>query len=159
MSIPVVVSRMPTVQSKRRAIGIFSLEVTMSFVAKLRREATDGTSVPYGWRIAWHEPARGTSVYYPIPLHWFVRVIREFAYRLRVALRAPRIEDAERLAVQHTDRDKQRFADEYARGYLAGWRECFQTCLEAVEQEIARADGIWSAGDLLIGKPRSSREN
>jgi len=131
----------------------------MSFAFKFRREAVDGAPVPRWWRMAWHQPARNTSVYYPIPLHWFLRVIREFAYRLRVALRAPRIEDSEVLAMQLANRDRQRFADEYARGYLAGWRECFQTCLDAVEQEIARADGIWGVGELLSGGPRSPHEN
>lgn len=109
--------------------------------------------------MAWYEPRRRVGVYYPAPLHWILRTLREFAYRVRVALRAPRIEHAEALAMQRSHSERQRFADEYARGYLAGWRECFHTCLEAVEEEIGRADEIWDVGDLLSGAPKTSRDN
>jgi hypothetical protein len=131
----------------------------MSSHLKLRREAGHGAIIPRGWQMAWYEPRRRIGVYYPAPLHWILRALREFAYRLRVALRAPRIEHADVFAMQRSHRERQRLADEYARGYLAGWRECFHTCLEAVEEEIARADEIWDIGDLLSGAPRSSRDN
>jgi hypothetical protein len=131
----------------------------MNSQLKFRREAGHGAQIPRGWQMAWYEPRRRIGVYYPAPLHWILRALREFAYRLRVALRAPCIERADALAMQRSHRDRQCLADEYARGYLAGWRECFHTCLEAVEEEIARADKVWDVGDLLAGMPKPSRDN
>jgi hypothetical protein len=67
---------------------------------------------------------------------------RDVAGRVRracFALRLGEPEVARRAA--HAGRQLQvRAADEYARGYLAGWRECFNTCLEAVEEEMAAAE-------------------
>jgi hypothetical protein len=109
--------------------------------------------------MAWYEPRRRIGVYYPAPLHLALRALREFSYRLRVAIQAPRMEHADILAMQRSHRDRQRLAEEYARGYLVGWRECFDTCLAAVESEIARSDQIWDVGDLLAGTPKFSRDN
>jgi hypothetical protein len=109
--------------------------------------------------MAWYEPRRRIGVYYPAPLHWVLRVVREFGYRLRLAARAPSIERSDVLAMQSHERERQRLADEYASGYLAGWRECFHTCIEAVEEEIARADEAWDIGDLLAGPPKPARRN
>jgi hypothetical protein len=131
----------------------------MKSYLRLRREAGHGAIIPRGWQMAWYEPRRRIGVYYPMPLHWILRALREFAYRVRQAFRAPRIEHADILAMQRSDHDRERLADEYARGYLAGWRECFHTCLDAVEEEITRSDAIWDAGDLLTGARKSSREN
>jgi hypothetical protein len=33
------------------------------------------------------------------------------------------------------------FAEEFARGYLAGWKECFRACQEAIEEG---SDGGWN---------------
>jgi hypothetical protein len=126
---------------------------------KLRKEVSRGAAVPAGWLMAWYEPRRRVGVYYPAPLHWILRAVREMAYRWRLALRAPCIERADAFAMERTNRERQHLADEYARGYLAGWRECFHTCLEAVEEEISRADQIWDVGDLLTGTSKASREN
>lgn len=131
----------------------------MSLHLKLRLEAGHGAAVPRGWQMAWYEPQRRVGVYYPAPLHWVVRVLREFAYRFRVALRAPRLEGAEILAMNRAHCERQRRADEYARGYLAGWHECFQTCLEAVQEEISRADSLWDVAKLLGDTPKSSADN
>jgi hypothetical protein len=131
----------------------------MSSQLKLRREAGHGTTLPRGWQMAWYEPQRRVGIYYPAPLHWILRTLREIRYRVRAALQAPRLEHADVIAMQRTRRERQRLADEYARGYLAGWRECFQTCLEAVEGEIARSDKIWDVGDLLSGAPKPTRDN
>ena len=106
----------------------------------LRRELGPGGRVPRGFRMAWYEPRRRVGIYVPAPLHWALRVLREFAYRLRLALRAPAIERKQFFDMQRIHSERQRLADEYARGYLSGWRECFRACLEAVEEEIARAD-------------------
>jgi len=131
----------------------------MNSQLKLRREAGCGAIIPRGWQMAWYEPRRRVGVYYPAPLHWILRAFREFSYRIRLALQAPRMEHAEVLAMQRSHSERQRFADEYARGYLAGWRECFHTCLEAVEEEISRVDEIWNVGDLLTGPTKPRREN
>lgn len=131
----------------------------MSSYLKLRREAGHGAIIPRGWHMAWYEPRRRVGIYYPVPLHWILRALREFAYRLRIALRAPPVEQVDVFAMQRSCRERQSLADEYARGYLAGWRECFDTCLEAIEEEIARSDEIWDVGDLFAGTPKSSRDN
>jgi len=125
----------------------------------LRREAGHEGTVPRGWQMAWYEPRRRVGVYYPPPLHWILRELRELRYRLHIALRAPSIERADVIEMQREHHERQRLADEYARGYLAGWRECFHTCLEAVEGEIARSEQMWDAGDLLAGTPKSSLDN
>jgi len=54
---------------------------------------------------------------------------------------------------------RERLAEEYARGYLSGWRECFQTCIEAVEDEIAGADGLWDVPELLRNDADPSHSN
>ncbi len=131
----------------------------MSTHLNLRREVAHGATVPCGWHMAWYEPRRRIGVYFPTPFHWMLRFSREFVYRVRIALRAPNIEHADVLAIQRGDQERQRLADEYASGYLAGWRECFHTCLEAVQEEVARADEVWDVGDLLTGSPKLSRHN
>lgn len=125
---------------------------------KLRREAGHGGIVPRGWQMAWYEPRRRVGVYYPAPLHFVVRALREVGYRLRLALDAPRLECAHVFELQREHRQRQRMADQYARGYMAGWRECYQACLETVEAEIARAGDVWDIGDILDA-PKPDREN
>jgi len=115
--------------------------------------------VPSGWRMAWYEPPRRIGVYYPAPLHWVLRALREFAYRVHVALRAPRIERAQAFEMNRAHRDRQLLAEEYARGYMSGWRECYGACLVAVEEEISRSNQVWEIGDLLADIPKPQREN
>jgi len=132
----------------------------MKLLAKIRREVGHGGKVPQGWQMAWYEPRRRVGVYYPAPLNWLLRAAREISYRMRLALRAPLFECAEVFEMQRTHRELERLADEYARGYLAGWRECFQTCLNAVEEEMGRADEIWDVGSLLAESSKTPpREN
>lgn len=131
----------------------------MKIRLKLGREVGHGGRVPRGWRMAWYEPRRRFGVYYPAPLHWILRGVREFNYRVRIALRAPVIERAQVFEIQRTHRDRQRLADEYARGYLVGWRECFQTCLDAVEEEFLRSGDAWDVGSLLTDTPKLPRKN
>lgn len=127
--------------------------------AQLRREISHGGVVPIGWRMAWYEPPRRVGVYFPVPLHWILRALREFSYRLRMALHAPRIERAQAFEMNRAHRERQLLADEYARGYLAGWRECYEACLDAVEDEIAREGDIWEAGSMLTNTHESPRKN
>jgi hypothetical protein len=126
---------------------------------QLRRELGHGGIAPVGWRMAWYEPPRRVGVYYPAPLHWIFRGAREFTYRVLLAVRAPEIERAQAFEMNRVHRERQRLADEYARGYMAGWRECYDTCLEAVEEEITRSSEVWEAGELLANAPTPPRKN
>jgi hypothetical protein len=121
---------------------------------KLRREAGHGARIPRGWRLAWYEPRRRVGVYYPVPLHWMLRVGRGLVYRVRVALRAPGIECAQVFEMQRTHRERQRLADEYARGYLVGWQECFHACLDVVEEELTRSGDVWDIAGMLVDAPK-----
>ena len=125
----------------------------MKLTKRFCREVGHGGIVPRGFQMAWYEPRRRVGVYFPAPLHWAIRALREFRYRLRVALRAPAIEQAEVFEMQRTHRERHRLAEEYAHGYLTGWQECFETCLAAVEEEISRVDSVWDAGALLLNPP------
>jgi hypothetical protein len=131
----------------------------MSVWWTLRREIGQGRRIPRGWCMAWYEPRRRVGVYYPPPLHWVLRKLREFRYRLRLAFRAPEPECAQIFEMQRAYRDRQRLADEYARGYMTGWRECFQTCLATVEDELSRPSDVWEVGALLIDLPPSAKDN
>ena len=121
---------------------------------RMRREVSHGGVIPRGWQMAWYEPRRRVGVYYPAPLHWLLRAIREIVHRVRMAVRAPEIERAEVFQMQRTHQERQRLAEEYARGYMAGWGECFQTCLSAVEEEIGRVDDGWDVGSFLPVAPK-----
>jgi hypothetical protein len=131
----------------------------MNAHATIRREVGRGGFVPAGWQMAWYEPRRRVGVYYPAPLHWLMRILRELIYRFTIAVRAPRIECSQVFEMQRAHRDRQRMADEYARGYLIGWRECFHVCLEVVEDEIARSDDVWEIGALLADSSTPPHEN
>jgi hypothetical protein len=120
----------------------------------LRREVTHGGVIPRGWQMAWYEPRRRVGVYYPKPLHWILRVLREIQHRAKTALRAPVIEREEVFQMQRLHKEREKMAEEYARGYMSGWRECFQTCMNAVEEEISRADDAWNLGSLLADVTR-----
>lgn len=113
-----------------------------------RREAGHGGLVPRGWRMAWYEPRRRVGVYSPPPLHWILRAVREWRYRAWLAWRAPSLEGAQIFEMRRTHRERQLLAEEYARGYMSGWRECFHACLEAVQEELGEDDGVWHVGAL-----------
>ncbi|MFZ3214880.1 MAG: hypothetical protein WA192_02365 [Candidatus Acidiferrales bacterium] len=121
---------------------------------KLRKEVSHGGVIPRGWRMAWYEPRRRVGVYYPAPLHWLLRAGREMIYRVQIAVQAPALERGEVFQMQRAHRERERLAEEYARGYMAGWRECFQTCLSAVEDEVARVDDAWEVGSFFPTAPK-----
>jgi hypothetical protein len=131
----------------------------MSTKMTLRREACQGGYVPRGWQMAWYEPRRRVGVYYPAPLHWLLRALREIAYRMRVARRMPSIEQLQVFDMQRLHKQRERLADEYASGYLVGWRECYQTCIAAVEEELACMDEAWEVDALLAETPKLPRRN
>ena len=92
------------------------------------------------------------AVYGPVPLHWVLRFGREIFYRLRNMIAAPGIERAEIADMQRKHEEQERLADEYSRGYLNGWRECFHACLTTIEDEFDRASEVWEIGELLRGR-------
>ena len=130
-------------------------------VTKFRvpRVAGHGAVIPRGWRLAWYEPRRRVGVYFPAPLHLVLRISRELAYRWRIAMAAPTIERAEVFEMQRAHRERERLADEYARGYLNGWRECFRACLDVVEEELDRGQDTWAAGAMFADTGDPPREN
>jgi hypothetical protein len=113
------------------------------------REVGHGGKIPTGWHLAWYEPRRRVGVYFPMPLHWVARAARELIHRVRLAIDAPEIERAEIFQMQRSYREHQRIAEEYSKGYLAGWRECFHSCLQAVEEEMSRDEHEWDVRGLL----------
>jgi hypothetical protein len=130
----------------------------MKLFTALRREVGHGGNVPAGYQLAWYEPRRRIGVYFPVPLHWALRALRELSHRFQLALRAPRIECSEVFQMQRAHRERELLAEEYARGYINGWRECFHVCLDAVEEEIDRVDEAWDVGSMLPA-PKPPRNN
>jgi hypothetical protein len=61
--------------------------------------------------------------------------------------------------VARAQEDRERLAYEYSRGYQAGWRECFSTCLQVFEDEITAADELWRIGAILTDSNRTQRDN
>jgi hypothetical protein len=131
----------------------------MKLELRLKKEVGHGGVIPRGWQLAWYEPRRRVGVYYPAPFHWIARAMKEFAYRVRVAMQAPGIEGVQFLAMQRAHRERQRMADEYARGYMVGWRECFHACVHAIEDEMSHADEVWEIGALLADAGNPKQEN
>jgi hypothetical protein len=130
----------------------------MKLFTGLRREVGHGGKVPAGYQLAWYEPRRRIGVYFPVPLHWALRALRELRHRLHLALRAPRIECSDVFQMQRAHRERELLAAEFARGYINGWRECFHVCLDAVEEEIERVDEAWDVGSMLPA-PKPPRNN
>jgi hypothetical protein len=126
---------------------------------KLRRELGHGGAIPRGWRMAWYEPRRRVGVFYPFPLHALLRGTREFFYRIRLAISAPTLERAEFVTMQRMHHDRQRMADEYSRGYMTGWRECFRACVDAIEDEMEKAGDAWEVGALLADTKQPRQNN
>jgi hypothetical protein len=130
----------------------------MNVFTGLRKEVGHGGNIPAGYQLAWYEPRRRMGIYFPPPLHWLLRALRELSHRVKIAVKAPRIERDEVFQMQRAHRERERLAEEYARGYMVGWHECFHTCLDAVEEEIARVDHAWQIGTLLPA-PKPPRKN
>ncbi len=102
----------------------------------IRRELTHGVARPRGWRMAWRVPRRRSGIYFPAPLHWLARTLRELAWRVRLLLTAPSREETEIHDAERVYNERRRLAEEFARGYMTGWRECFDACKEALEEGL-----------------------
>lgn len=98
----------------------------------LKCELGHGAQPRRGWRLAWYEPRRRVGVFLPTPLHRLARTIRELKWRIGVAWRAPTRERQDVFDLQRNQREKQKLASEFARGYLRGWEECIDAWAEAV---------------------------
>ncbi len=92
----------------------------------LKRELGHGAAPRRGWRLAWYEPRRRVGIFFPAPLHRIARAIREFKWRMAVALRAPTRERQDVFDLQRDHREQQKLAAEFTRGYLRGWQECIE---------------------------------
>lgn len=77
---------------------------------------------------------------------WVVRGWREIAWRAGVALRAPSLARQQAADEERAYLEEKSLSEEYARGYLCGWHECFEACVEAIEDEIgALEEGLLDA--------------
>lgn len=106
-----------------------------------RRELAQGASMPFSNRVAWVDWSRRLAVCHPWPVSWLALQWREFAWRIvraASALGGPGREEQEVADAQRIYRERQMIAEEYAAGYLDGWQECFDACMEAIEEELAR---------------------
>ena len=61
-----------------------------------------------------------------------MRLTRELMWRIELAWNAPSREAQETGDMHRMFRERQRLAEEYAAGYLAGWHECLDACVEAM---------------------------
>ncbi|MFZ0880539.1 MAG: hypothetical protein WCA98_01465 [Candidatus Acidiferrales bacterium] len=111
--------------------------------AIIGRELTFGSRVPRGWRMAWYEPRRRIAVYFPAGLHCVMRLAREISWRVSMAWHAKSRERHESQEIQQVFRERQRLVEEYATGYLAGWQECIDACVQALEGDA----GGWADGE------------
>jgi hypothetical protein len=105
------------------------------------KEITWGGQIPDGWRISWYEPRRRVAVYFPTPLNWVARFARDVYWRFRLALHAQSQERFEACEMQRVFRERQVLAEEYARGYLEGWHECFDAWSQAMSSDSDQQAG------------------
>jgi hypothetical protein len=131
----------------------------MNCLNKLRKKMPEGGIVPPRWHRRRHEPQRQVGRYTTTPLQWVASVLREFHYRVHLAVTAPTIEQEKVCELQRAHQDRERLAEEYSKGYMAGWHECFEACLQAVEEEITNADEVWRMGAALAGPATTKRDN
>ncbi len=124
-----------------------------------RRELAQGATMPFGYAMAWVDWSRRMTVCYPWPASWLARQWREFVWRMARAARAlggPGREKEEMTNAQRIHRERQILAEEYASGYLTGWQECFEACVEAIEEELSRG-GLRKVARALIPLPARTR--
>jgi len=93
------------------------------------------------------------------PLEWLAGTVRDWALRFGVNGRFSKLENRRAAELRRAQEERERLSREYSEGYMAGWRECFETCLQAVEDEIASADDLWRMGAALTGSTNSRRNN
>jgi hypothetical protein len=105
------------------------------------------------------------TVCYPWPASWLARQWREFVWRIACAahvLVGPGREKLEVADAQRIYRERQIIAEEFAAGYLNGWQECFDACMEAIDEELACGGFQRAAREAKTrpaGRPRSRMQD
>ncbi|HTZ74726.1 MAG TPA: hypothetical protein VMB47_12450 [Candidatus Aquilonibacter sp.] len=94
---------------------------------------------------------RRRSAVHTVSASFLGRLTREISYRWRILWGGPNAERTREIDRENRFAERQRLAEEYARGYLEGWHECYAACLEAVEESVSQNCDIWGVGDLLSG--------
>jgi hypothetical protein len=131
----------------------------MSILADGQRGTTRREFELEHWRLVRQRSWRSKRAYIFAPTQWIVRTLRDWRYRIRVALTLPKLEDVQSEQLRRAQEDRERLAHEYSQGYMAGWRECFDACLQAVEHEFASVDDVWRMGGALTGSRTIQRDN
>jgi len=124
-----------------------------------RRELAQGASMPPGYGLAWMDWSRRVAVCYPWPTNWLARQWREFVWRIARAARAlggPGPEEQQIADAQRIYRERQILAEEFAAGYLTGWQECSDACVEAIAERIERG-GLREFAKALSSLPVKTR--
>lgn len=110
------------------------------------------------WRLIRRIPVR-TRIPLAGPLQWLARLVSDLKYRFRAVLTMPRLEDARFQELKRAEQDRLRLAHEYSQGYITGWRECFDACIEAVQDEFGSTDEVWRLGAALTDPGKSRQDN
>ena len=106
-----------------------------------RRELGQSARMPLGYGLAWVDWSRRVAVCYPWPANWLARQWREFVWRIERAAHAlggPGPEEQQVADAQRIYRERQILAEEFAAGYLTGWQECLDACVETIEEQVER---------------------
>lgn len=90
---------------------------------------------------------------------WLRLFAAEVAHRCRLALFAPTIQRSLVIERERAHAEREKMAEEFARGYLDGWHECYAACLETVEESVSGQRDIWAAGELLAGSGSFPKTN
>lgn len=98
------------------------------------------------WRVEWRARARRAVSAVRTTIELICRGWRELTRRTGLALNAPSLEWQRAADERRAYLVRKRLTEEYSRGYLCGWQECFETCMQAIEDEIgALEESLWEA--------------
>lgn len=98
------------------------------------------------WRDPWLAWVRRAASAVRATIESICRGWRELTRRADLALNAPSLEHQQIADADFARLVRNRPTEEYARGYLCGWQECFEMCMQAIEDEIgALEEGLWEA--------------
>jgi hypothetical protein len=131
-----------------------------------RRELAQDMKMPLGYGLAWVDWSRQVAVCYPRPANWLVRQWREFVWRVTHAACAfggPGPEEQQVAEAQRIYRERQVLAEEFATGYLTGWQECIDACIETIEQQVERGGlrkvgGAWCSLPAKTGRSKTQAD-
>jgi len=124
-----------------------------------RRELAQGAKMPLGYRLAWVDWSRRVAICYPWPANWLARQWRELVWRIERAARVlggPGPEEQQVADAQRIYRERQVLAEEFAAGYLTGWQECLDACVEVIEQQVERG-GLRKFARALCSLPAKTK--